>query len=180
MNYPSDFNHRWQMESHPILYSHLNPCITKHKGLFWLATPFHFIGSEGVNYHFNHCQTQRPILLLFVRVFFINLDVMNFFFFAGGELIYLDAYTGWPTKNGTVDAVDFAGLCSDHQLYFFTLLDRPSFPHYNNTKIIKFGWELFISWVISYGLSFLGFARFPEFWGTTNDKLMANPENDSP
>ena len=32
---------------------------------------------------------------------------------------------------------------------FFTLLDRASFPHYNNTKIIKFGWELFILWVIS-------------------------------
>ena len=41
----------------------------------------------------------------------------------------------------------------------FTLLGRASFPHYNNTKIIKFGWELFISWVISYGLSFSGFAR---------------------
>ena len=63
---------------------------------------------------------------------------------------------------------------------FFTLLDRASFPHYNNTKIIKFGWELFILWVISYGLSFSGFARFPEFRGTINDKLMANPENDSP
>ena len=24
------------------------------------------------------------------------------------------------------------------------------------------------------------FARFPEFWGAINDKLMANPENDSP
>ena len=33
----------------------------------------------------------------------------------------------------------FLGLCSDQQLYFFTLLDRTSFPHYNNTKIIKFG-----------------------------------------
>ena len=84
---------------------------------------------------------------------------------------------------------------------FFTLLDRASFPHYNNTKIIKFGWELFISWVISYALSFSGFARFPESRGTINDKLitrfwnlhrhrvhpvpvenglMANPENDSP
>ena len=31
------------------------------------------------------------------------------------------------------------------------------------------------------GLSFSGFARVPEFRGTiTNDKLMANPENDSP
>ena len=43
-------------------------------------------------------------------------------------------------------------------LSFFILLDRASFPHYNNTKIIKFGWELFILWVISYGLSFSGFA----------------------
>ena len=40
------------------------------------------------------------------------------------------------TGNGTVD---FSGLCSDQQLSFFTLLDRASFPHYNNTKIIKFG-----------------------------------------
>ena len=52
---------------------------------------------------------------------------------------------------------------------FFTLLDRASFPHYNNTNIINFGWELFISWVISYGLSFSGFARFTEFRGTIND-----------
>ena len=66
------------------------------------------------------------------------------------------------------------------QDFFFTLLDRASFPHYNNTKIIKFGWELFILWTISYGLSFSGFARFPEFRGTINDKSMANPENDSP
>ena len=58
-------------------------------------------------------------------------------------------YTGWPPKNGTVD---FLGLCSDQQLSFFTSLDRTSFPHYNNTKIIKFGWKLFILWVISYGL----------------------------
>ena len=64
-------------------------------------------------------------------------------------------YTGWPKKNGTVD---FLGLCSDQQLSFFTLLDRTSFPHYNNTKIIKIGWKLFIFWVISYGLSFSGFA----------------------
>ena len=59
--------------------------------------------------------------------------------------------------------VDFSGLCSDQQLSFFTLLDRASFPHYYNTKIIKFGWELFILLVISYRLSFSGFAQFPEF-----------------
>ena len=63
---------------------------------------------------------------------------------------------------------------------FFNLLDRASFSHYNNTKIIKFGWELFILWVISYGLSFSRFARFPEFRDTIIDKWMANPENDSP
>ena len=87
---------------------------------------------------------------------------------------------GGPKKNGTVDTFDFSGLCSDQQSSFFTLLDRASFPHYNNTKIIKFGWELFILWVISYGLSFSGFDRFPEFGGTINDKSMANPKNDSP
>ena len=59
-------------------------------------------------------------------------------------------------------------------------MDRSSFLHYNNTKIIKFGWENLILWVISYGLSVSGFARFPEFRGTINDKSMANPENDSP
>ena len=35
------------------------------------------------------------------------------------------------------------------KLSVFTLLDRASFPHYNNTRIIKFGWKLFILWVIS-------------------------------
>ena len=43
---------------------------------------------------------------------------------------------------------------------FFTLLDRASSSHYINTKIIKFGWELFIFKVISYGLSSSGFAWF--------------------
>ena len=37
----------------------------------------------------------------------------------------------------------FLGLCSNQQLSFYTLLDRASFPHYNNTKIIQFGCELF-------------------------------------
>ena len=59
-----------------------------------------------------------------------------------------------PQKNGTVN---FLGLCSDEH-FFSTLLDKASFPHYNDTKIIKFGWKLFILWVISYGLSFSGFA----------------------
>ena len=59
-------------------------------------------------------------------------------------------------KTGTINF--FLGLCSHQQLSFFALLDRISFLHYNNTKIIKFGWKLFILWVISYRLSFLGFA----------------------
>ena len=71
---------------------------------------------------------------------------MDFFFYI---------YTGWHKNNGTVD---FLGLCSDQQLSFFTLLDRTSFPHYNNTKIIKFSWKHFMLWVISCGLSFSGFA----------------------
>ena len=30
-------------------------------------------------------------------------------------------YTGWSPKNGTVDTVNFSGLCSDQQLSFFHL-----------------------------------------------------------
>ena len=77
-----------------------------------------------------------------------------------------------PPQNGTVDTVDYLGFCSDQQLYFFTLMDRASFPHYNNTKI-----ELFILWVISYGLSFSGFARFPEFRNTINDSFSSTCAN---
>ena len=62
---------------------------------------------------------------------------------------------------------------------FLTLLDRASSCHYINTKIIKFGWELFILWAISYGLSSSGFAQF-SWVSRHDDKLMANPENDSP
>ena len=72
------------------------------------------------------------------------------------------------------------GLCSDQQLSFFTLLDRPSFPHYNNTKFIKCGWELFIWWVISDGLSFSGFAINLSLIVPRNSGNRANPENDSP
>ena len=82
----------------------------------------------------------------------------------------ISTYTGWPPKK-TEQSIfqDFALINS---YLFFTLLDRASFPHDNNTKIIKFGWELyFMSNFLSYGLSFSGFARFPEFRGTINDSF---------
>ena len=94
---------------------------------------------------------------------------------------FLLPYTGWPNKNGTVDTVDFSGLCSDQQLSFFSpcwtehlflIIITPR----SSTLVENF----FILWVISYGLSFSGFARFQWFWDTINDKLMAYPENDSP
>ena len=88
--------------------------------------------------------------------------------------------TGWPTKNGTVDTVDFQDFALINSYlfspcwieYFFLIIITP--------RSSNFGWELFILWVLAHGLSFSGFARFPEFRGTINDKLMANPENDSP
>ena len=64
----------------------------------------------------------------------------------------------------------FSGLCSDQQLSFSPCWIGASFPHYNNTKIIKFGWEHFILWVISYGLSFSGFADFQ----SSEARLMTN------
>ena len=72
--------------------------------------------------------------------------------------IYYIFYSVIPGGPKITEQSIFLGLCSDQQLSFFTLLDRTFFPCYNNTKIIKFGWKLFILWVISYGLSFSGFA----------------------
>ena len=80
----------------------------------------------------------------------------------------------------TMEQSIFLGLCSDLQLSFYTLRDKASFPHYNNTKIIKFGWELFILWVISYGLSFSGFAISLSLIVPRNSGNRANPENDRP
>ena len=51
-------------------------------------------------------------------------------------------YTGWPPKNVTVDTVDFQDLLRS-TVICFTVLDRASFPHYNNIQIIKVGRELF-------------------------------------
>ena len=95
------------------------------------------------------------------------------FWFSANDIIY----TGWPKK--TEHSI-FLGLCSDQQLSYYPLLDRASFPHYNNTKIIKFGWELFILWVISYGLSFSGFAISLSLYVPWNSGHRANPANDNP
>ena len=84
--------------------------------------------------------------------------------------VYIILYRVAPKKRNSRYS-QFSGLCSDQQLSVFTLLDRTSFPHYNNTKIIKFGLELFILMAIAYGLAFPGFARFPEFRGTINDSF---------
>ena len=73
---------------------------------------------------------------------------------------------GGPEKTEQSIQSIFQDFALINSYLFFTLLDRASFFHHNNTKIIKFGWELFILWVISYGLSFSRFARFPEFRGT--------------
>ena len=69
---------------------------------------------------------------------------------------------GGPKKEQSIQSI-FQNFALINSYLFFNLLDRASLPHYNNTKIIKFGWEVLILWVISYGLSFSGFARFPEF-----------------
>ena len=57
---------------------------------------------------------------------------------------YTNYYTGWPPKKW--NSQFWTLLLST--VILSTLLDRASSPHNNNTKIIKFGWELFILWVI--------------------------------
>ena len=87
------------------------------------------------------------------------------------KTFYIFFIPGCPPKK--TEQSFFLGLCSN------TLLDRASFPHYNNNKIIKFGWELFILWIISYGLSFSGFAISLSLIVPRNSGNQANPENDS-
>ena len=85
---------------------------------------------------------------------------------------------GGPIKTVQLIKSIFSGLCSNHHISFLILLDRATFSHYNDTKIIKFGWELLIWWVISDGLSFLGYAQFLEY-RQHNYKILAHSENDS-
>ena len=90
------------------------------------------------------------------------------------------AIPGGKTKNGTVDTVNFQDFalinsylfspCWIEHLFFIITTPRSS----NLVENFLF-YKLFL-----YGLSFSGFARFQKFRGMINDKLMANPENDSP
>ena len=52
-------------------------------------------------------------------------------------LVSVRNYNGWPPKHGTVDFSGFLLLST--VISFHLAGDRASFPHYNNTKIIKFG-----------------------------------------
>ena len=73
---------------------------------------------------------------------------------------------------------DFAGLCSSQPINIFTLLDRASISHYNNIQIIKFDWKLFI--VMRHLLWTVIFVICPiSRVSRHDDKLMANPKNDS-
>ena len=45
----------------------------------------------------------------------------------------------WWVASPKIGTVNSLGLCSD-QVILFTLLGGASFPHYNNTKIIKIIW----------------------------------------
>ena len=85
--------------------------------------------------------------------------------FEARQALLCNLHTGWPMKERNSRKYSrFSGLCSNQQCDFqqFTLLDRASISHLITIKIIKFGWELFILWDISYGLSFSWFAQFPE------------------
>ena len=56
-------------------------------------------------------------------------------------------------KPGTIDFF-FRTLLWSTVIFFSPCWIETSFLHYNNTKIIKFGWKLFILWVITDRLSF--------------------------
>ena len=76
----------------------------------------------------------------------VNLPVIMY-------IIFL-VYTACPRKSGTVFEVIFSYFSSTQQLFFFIVLDRTNFSHHYDSKIIKFGRQVLILWVISDGLSF--------------------------
>ena len=59
------------------------------------------------------------------------------------------SYTGWPPKKRNSGYSQFFRTLLWSTVIFFTLLDRASFPHYNNTKIMKFGYFL---WSFIFGI----------------------------
>ena len=63
-------------------------------------------------------------------------------------------------KTGTVDTIDFQDFALINS--YLVLLDRASFPHYNNTKIIKIIW-LRTFYFMSNFLYGLSFRDFPDF-----------------
>ena len=80
-------------------------------------------------------------------------------------------YTGWPKKTEqSIQSIfqDFALInsylfshCWIEHLFLIIITPR-------SLNLVE---NFFIVWVISYGLSFSGFARFPEFRGTINDSF---------
>ena len=86
----------------------------------------------------------------------------------------MNANTGCPKKTEQSIQSIFRTLLSS-TVTFFTLLDRASISHYNNIKIIKFGWEIFILWDISLGLVIFVICPISRV-SRHDDKLMANPQ----
>ena len=94
--------------------------------LDWGHLVNHWLGSltEHINPRVTFTKTQKSTALLMGSI----IEIMSF------KFLINTLYRVAKKKHRTVDTVDFSGLCSDQQLSFFTLLDRASFPHYNNTK----------------------------------------------
>ena len=86
-------------------------------------------------------------------------------------------YTGWPQKNG---AVNFVGLCSYQQFSFSPCWIEHLFLIIITPRSSNLDENFFILWVISYGLSFSGFAINLSLIVPRNSGNRANPENDSP
>ena len=61
----------------------------------------------------------KNFLLYFMLLHFDAEQLPSYvFFFFFYLYIYIYKYTGWPRKNGTVNTVDFSGLCSEQLLFF--------------------------------------------------------------
>ena len=63
------------------------------------------------------CQSTRPMMSLLLHILAKLLSSAQWVLLQLLQVRLICNYTGWPRNNGTVDTVDFSGLCSNQQLF---------------------------------------------------------------
>ena len=86
-------------------------------------------------------------------------------------------YTGWPRNKGTVDTVDFSGLCSNQQLFSSPCCIEHLFPIIitpRSSNLVE-NFLFYETFLVDCHFRDLPISRVSRH----DDNLMANPKNDS-